>query len=129
MNDAFMEEFYKEIRIMRSLSHPNVLQFLGACTKKPNIAIVMEYMPRGSLFKILHDKTIKLEISMIRRMMMDAARGMNYLHKSDPIIIHRDLKSHNLLVDDHWKVKVRLRDLISFFSFGFTNFSSEILFC
>jgi serine/threonine protein kinase len=39
-------------------------------------------------------------------MMLDAARGMNYLHKSQPIIIHRDLKSHNLLVDENWKVKV-----------------------
>jgi len=43
---------------------------------------------------------------MIKRMMMDAAKGMNYLHKSNPMIIHRDLKSHNLLVDENWKVKV-----------------------
>jgi len=106
MNEQFLEEFYKEVTIMRSLSHPNVLQFLGACTQKPNIAIVMEYMPRGSLFKILHDHSTKLDMNMIRRMMMDASRGMNYLHKSNPIIIHRDLKSHNLLVDDNWKVKV-----------------------
>jgi len=63
-------------------------------------------MPRGSLFKILHDQTMKLQIETIRRMMLDAARGMNYLHKSDPVIIHRDLKSHNLLVDENWKVKV-----------------------
>jgi len=39
-------------------------------------------------------------------MMLDAGRGMTYLHKSDPIIIHRDLKSHNLLVNENWKVKV-----------------------
>jgi len=38
-------------------------------------------------------------------MAIDAARGMSYLHNSDPIIIHRDLKSQNLLVDDNWRVK------------------------
>lgn len=58
----------------------------------------MEYMPNGSLFKILHDETIKLDLSLLKRMMIDAAKGMNYLHKSNPMIIHRDLKSHNLLV-------------------------------
>jgi len=63
-------------------------------------------MPRGSLFKTLHDETVELDHEMIRKMMFDAAKGMNYLHKSDPVIIHRDLKSHNLLVDENWKVKV-----------------------
>ncbi len=40
-------------------------------------------------------------------MALDAAKGMNYLHTSDPPVIHRDLKSPNLLVDKHWRVKVR----------------------
>jgi len=106
MNEQFLEDFYKEVNIMRALRHPNVLQFLGACTNPPDICIVMEYMPNGSLFKILHDETIKLELSLLKRMMIDAAKGMNYLHKSNPMIIHRDLKSHNLLVDENWKVKV-----------------------
>ena len=42
-------------------------------------------------------------------MALDAAKGMNYLHRSDPPVIHRDLKSPNLLVDKHWRVKVRQR--------------------
>ena len=41
-------------------------------------------------------------------MALDAAKGMNYLHTSDPPVIHRDLKSPNLLVDKHWRVKVCL---------------------
>jgi len=106
ITEQFLQDFYKEVTIMRSLRHPNVLQFLGACTSAPNVSIVMEYMPKGSLFKILHDESIVLESERIRTMVIDAARGMNYLHISDPIIIHRDLKSHNLLVDDHWRVKV-----------------------
>jgi len=106
VNDQFLQDFHKEVMIMRGCRHPNVLQFLGASSNPPNICIVMEYMPLGSLYKILHDDAVKLELEMIRKMMVDAARGMNYLHKSNPVIIHRDLKSHNLLVDENWKVKV-----------------------
>eukprot|EP01116_Phalansterium_solitarium_P008208 TRINITY_DN2170_c0_g1_i1.p1 TRINITY_DN2170_c0_g1~~TRINITY_DN2170_c0_g1_i1.p1 ORF type:complete len:192 (+),score=42.35 TRINITY_DN2170_c0_g1_i1:257-832(+) len=63
-------------------------------------------MPRGSLFGILHRRSFDLSWSLIIRIAMDVARGMNYLHKCTPIIIHRDLKSHNLLVDETFKVKV-----------------------
>ena len=62
------------------------------------MCIVMEFMSRGSLYKILHDDSTVLDMKLLTRMVIDAARGMNYLHKSNPIIIHRDLKSHNLLV-------------------------------
>jgi len=111
MNAEFLDDFHKEVNIMRGLRHPNILQFLGACTSMPNVCIVMEYMPFGSLYRILHDDSTKdasdrLSNELVKRMMLDAARGMNYLHKSHPIIIHRDLKSHNLLVDENWKVKV-----------------------
>jgi serine/threonine protein kinase len=53
----------------------------------------------------LFSKTIALPWDRIRTIAIDAARGMSYLHNSDPIIIHRDLKSQNLLVDDNWRVK------------------------
>jgi serine/threonine protein kinase len=70
------------------------------------VYIVIEFMPKGSLYQIIHDKTIALPWDRIRTIAIDAARGMSYLHNSDPIIIHRDLKSQNLLVDDNWRVKV-----------------------
>jgi len=91
---------------MSELRHPNVLQFLGTASNPPEIVIIMEFMARGSLYRIIHDKTVDLPWPRIRNMALDVARGMNYLHCSDPIIIHRDLKSHNLLVDEHFKVKV-----------------------
>ena len=55
-------------------------------------------MGRGSVYRILHDENVKLTWEVRRKFALDAARGMNYLHSSDPILIHRDLKSHNLLV-------------------------------
>lgn len=60
----------------------------------------------GSLYNILHNESISLDLKMLKKMMLDAARGMRYLHGSEPVIVHRDLKSHNLLVDQFWKVKV-----------------------
>jgi tRNA A-37 threonylcarbamoyl transferase component Bud32 len=101
-----LKEIFREVTIMRGLRHPNVLQFLGACTEPPDVYIVIEFMPKGSLYQIIHDKTIALPWDRIRTIAIDAARGMSYLHNSDPIIIHRDLKSQNLLVDDNWRVKV-----------------------
>mmetsp|Transcript_20300 Transcript_20300/g.22563 ORF Transcript_20300/g.22563 Transcript_20300/m.22563 type:complete len:723 (+) Transcript_20300:44-2212(+) len=106
LTEEFFREFSREAMIMKSLRHPNILQFLGACTDPPDICIVMEFMPLGSLYRIIHDKTFSLEMHLIKRMMIDTARGMAYLHNSNPVIIHRDLKTHNLLVDENYKVKV-----------------------
>jgi len=106
ITDEFLHEFEKEVRLMQALRAPNVLQFLGSSFVPPNICIVMEYMSRGSLYGILHNPAIVLEWPLILRMMADTARGMTYLHTCKPPIIHRDLKSHNLLVDEFWKVKV-----------------------
>jgi tRNA A-37 threonylcarbamoyl transferase component Bud32 len=105
-DEEFFTELAQEAEIMSALRHPNVLQFLGTASSPPELVIVMEFMSRGSLYRIIHDKAIDLPWLRMKQMALDIARGMNYLHCSDPIIIHRDLKSHNLLVDEHFKVKV-----------------------
>lgn len=101
-----LDEFIREIRIMRRMKHPNVVLFIGAVTRPPNLSIVTEYLPRGSLFRILHRPNCQLEERRRLKMALDVAKGMNYLHTSMPIIVHRDLKSPNLLVDKNWVVKV-----------------------
>lgn len=60
-------------------------------------------MPRGSLYDVLHSKDVPLSVDLLIRMLLDCSRGMSYLHKR---LIHRDLKSHNLLVGEHWNVKI-----------------------
>jgi len=100
----FMKDMLREAEIMKSIRHPNVLTFMGASTEWPDICIITEYMPKGSLWQVLHDPNVPLSWELLRRMAIDAATGMNFLHCSN--IIHRDLKSHNLLVDNNWKVKV-----------------------
>lgn len=106
ISEQFWKEFHKELNLMKSLRHPNVLQFLGSCSVPPDVCILVEFMPKGSLYSVLHNPAEKLTWALIRRMMLDAAAGCLYLHTSDPVIVHRDLKSHNLLVDENYKVKV-----------------------
>jgi len=103
INDSMIGELYREAELMTTLRHPNIVTFL-ACTTKPDVCLITEYIERGSLYNIIHNDSIKLEIGHIRRLALDACKGMDYLHGIR--IIHRDLKSHNLLVDRTWVVKV-----------------------
>ncbi|KAK1586982.1 hypothetical protein Q3G72_008262 [Acer saccharum] len=105
-SEGTIENYQKEVDIMKKLRHPNVLLFMGAVYSQERLAIVTEFLPRGSLFKTLHKNNQALDIRRRLRMALDVARGMNYLHRRNPPIVHRDLKSSNLLVDRNWTVKV-----------------------
>ncbi|KAE8677994.1 Serine/threonine-protein kinase CTR1 [Hibiscus syriacus] len=104
--ESTLSDYKKEIDIMRKLRHPNVLLFMGAVYSQERLAIVTEFLPRGSLFKALHKTNQALDAKRRMRMALDVARGINYLHHRNPPIVHRDLKSSNLFVDRNWNVKV-----------------------
>lgn len=107
-HDDQLKEFLREVAIMKRVRHPNVVLFMGAVTKRPHLSIVTEYLPRGSLFRLIH-RPASNEIQDPRRrlrMAIDVAKGINYLHCLKPPIVHWDLKSPNLLVDKNWNVKV-----------------------
>ncbi|KAL5174725.1 putative serine/threonine-protein kinase SIS8 [Glycine soja] len=106
ISGELLEEFKSEVQIMKRLRHPNVVLFMGAVTRPPNLSIVSEFLPRGSLYRLIHRPNNQLDERRRLRMALDAARGMNYLHNCTPVIVHRDLKSPNLLVDKNWVVKV-----------------------
>lgn len=100
----------REVGLMVGMRHPNVILFLGVCPDPP--CVVTEYCSRGSLYDVLveakENPILARSLTWYRRvsMMLDAAKGMLYLHSHKPTIIHRDLKSPNLLVDGNWTVKV-----------------------
>ncbi|KAF2304346.1 hypothetical protein GH714_030305 [Hevea brasiliensis] len=103
--DALVQ-FKCEAEIMLRLRHPNVVLFMGAVACPPHLSILTEFLPRGSLYRLLHRPNPQLDEKRRMRMALDVAKGMNYLHTSHPPIVHRDLKSPNLLVDKNWVVKV-----------------------
>lgn len=100
------QRFIDEVHMLARLRHPNLLLFMGY-TLTPEPSIVTEFMSRGSLFHILRQAGDKVpEARMQRVVAVSVARGMAYLHSRSPPILHLDLKSPNVLVDDRWRVKI-----------------------
>lgn len=108
LSNPILFNLQKECALMASLRHPNIVQFMGVSTCPP--AMITEYCARGSLADVLRaakGAPAKMQhLTWLRRlnMALDATKGMLYLHKKG--IVHRDLKSPNLLVEATWKVKV-----------------------
>eukprot|EP00727_Mastigamoeba_balamuthi_P002315 m51a1_g12080 putative serine threonine kinase (479) ;mRNA; f:391-2975 len=89
----------KEVFIMKSLRHPSLLLFMCYAMTEDSLIIVTEFMPHGSLLDLLSDKSMPINTFLKLRILNDVAAGMAYLHGSNPPIIHRDLKSSNILSD------------------------------
>jgi len=74
------------------------VQFIGACTRPPVLCIVTEFMHGGSIFDFLYNRRGNFQLPDVIRIASDVSKGMNYLHQIN--IVHRDLKTANLLMDD-----------------------------
>jgi len=106
-------DFRAEVALMKAVHHPNVLQLIGACTM-PNLCLISEFCHRGNLFDLLYaDRASQpmaskvLTWSLRLKMALGEARGMHFLHTAFPApLIHRDLKSLNLLLSRNWTLKV-----------------------
>ncbi len=96
------DEFKAETAIMARLHSPNIVQLYGCCFN-PHYCIVMEYMPKGSLFNVLHSKQ-DLTWSNRIRIAVDMAKGLAFLHQEH--ILHRDIKSLNVLLGEHFNAKL-----------------------
>ncbi|KAJ8764236.1 hypothetical protein K2173_005976 [Erythroxylum novogranatense] len=99
-----LREFSQEVYIMRKIRHKNVVQFIGACTRPPHLCIVTEFMAKGSIYEFLHKQKGVFKLPSLIKVAIDLSKGMNYLHQNN--IIHRDLKTANLLMDENEVVKV-----------------------
>ena len=108
--EATKVAFEKEMHILSNLRHPNCVLMLGGYTDgEGRLAIVTELMRGGSLFDLLrkhNEAGTQLEHAKLKQILKDIAQGCAYLHMCRPRIIHRDLKSLNVLLDDHHRAKV-----------------------
>lgn len=95
--NEIIEEIIGEAGMMAILRHPNVLQLFGCSLTAQAIWIVSDLCSLGSLRQLLDDPERKLSTRMRLGLALQVAEGMDYLHTQDPPIIHRDLKSHNIL--------------------------------
>ncbi|XP_011607958.2 mitogen-activated protein kinase kinase kinase 20 [Takifugu rubripes] len=89
-----------EAEILSVLSHRNIIQFYGAVVEAPNYGIVTEYASGGSLYDYLSSaESERMDMGQIMTWAAEIARGMHYLHSEAPVkVIHRDLKSRNVVV-------------------------------
>lgn len=110
-------EFSQEFQTMMSVRHPNIVLFMGACTVSPNLSIILEYCGNGSLWDVLRNHSTPLPWYLRCKIALDISRGVNYLHNFPTPVLHRDLKSLNILLDDAMNAKLA--------DFGWTRFKAE----
>ncbi|XVE76246.1 hypothetical protein DITRI_Ditri12bG0157000 [Diplodiscus trichospermus] len=103
-------EFINEVTVLSRIHHRNLVQFLGYCQEDGRSMLVYEFMHNGTLKEHLYGpKTLKRGLNWIKRLEIaeDAAKGIEYLHAGCvPAVIHRDLKTNNILLDKHMRAKV-----------------------
>eukprot|EP01102_Stenamoeba_stenopodia_P005238 TRINITY_DN1578_c0_g1_i1.p1 TRINITY_DN1578_c0_g1~~TRINITY_DN1578_c0_g1_i1.p1 ORF type:complete len:759 (+),score=197.44 TRINITY_DN1578_c0_g1_i1:262-2538(+) len=105
MADKEAKEFLKETQILSTLRSPYIVYFFGICAS-PKLCMVMEFCSRGSLFHVMTDPEVSFGWEQFFHCAIETASGIDVLHKWTPQIMHRDLKSLNLLVTSDWHIKL-----------------------
>ncbi|MFS7997266.1 putative protein kinase RLK-Pelle-LRR-I-1 family [Helianthus anomalus] len=114
LNEQFgqgLKEFLIEIQLLTSQNHPNLISLIGYCDEGKEKIIVYEYAEHGSLDQYLRRNNTIYALTWLERLKIcvDAARGLNHLHYhvgKHQTVIHRDIKSSNILLDHNWVAKI-----------------------
>ncbi|KAJ8290051.1 hypothetical protein GJAV_G00008170 [Gymnothorax javanicus] len=102
-----------ELKHIRDVQSDHLTRFIGACIDPPNICIITEYCPRGSLQDIMENESITLDWMFRYSLINDIVKGMVFLHNS-VIVCHGNLKSSNCVVDSRFVLKITDYGLASF---------------
>ncbi|KAK9077819.1 hypothetical protein SSX86_006157 [Deinandra increscens subsp. villosa] len=100
-------EFWKEIMMLSRYTHENLISLLGFCDEDGEKILIYEHASNGSLDR--HLRSITFTWIQRLKICLDAARGLSYLHDdkgTQQRILHRDIKSSNILLDGNWNAKV-----------------------
>ncbi|XP_042510430.1 serine/threonine-protein kinase-like protein CCR1 [Macadamia integrifolia] len=100
-------DFEAELEILCKIRHPNIVNLLGYCVEMGERLLVYEFMPHGTLHDHLHGGLSPLNWALRLKISMEAAKGLEYLHKDAvPPIVHRDVKTSNILLDSEWTARI-----------------------
>ncbi|WVZ62168.1 hypothetical protein U9M48_011945 [Paspalum notatum var. saurae] len=109
INERQKKEFGQEMLILSQINHKNIVKLVGCCLEVEVPMLVYEFIPNGTLYELIHGKNQGLQISFstLLRIAHEAAEGLNFLHSyASPPIIHGDVKTANVLLDENYMAKV-----------------------
>ncbi|KAF7145997.1 hypothetical protein RHSIM_Rhsim04G0079600 [Rhododendron simsii] len=107
MDGNQVEQFIHELLIVTQVNHRNVVKLLGCCFESEVPELVYEYIPNGTLFEHIHKPLSWLTLEHRLRIAIETASALSYLHSAASIpIIHRDVKSANILLDAKYVAKM-----------------------
>ncbi|CAJ1418715.1 unnamed protein product [Effrenium voratum] len=104
-DEKLRERLQEELRICKDLRHPNIVACLGFECTKDSFYIQLEYVPGGSMSKLLKEFG-PLEGRLLKQCSEGVLEGLSYLHTQNPPVVHRDIKGANILVDLNFNVKL-----------------------
>jgi serine/threonine protein kinase len=109
MEEAETKEFAREMFILSQINHRNVVKLLGCCLEVEVPMLVYEFVSNGTLYHYIHGKEPKADIPLDTRLRIaaESAEALSYMHSSaSPPILHGDVKTANILLDDKFNTKV-----------------------
>lgn len=100
-------EFLSELSIIGTLRHRNLVLLQGWCHEKGEILLVYDFMPNGSLDKVLFESRMPLQFHHRRKILLGVASALAYLHEEcENQIIHRDIKTSNIMLDEEYNARL-----------------------